>query len=97
MKKIKIIIERGIILQLSFFETDFNLSACIDAYVGKPCEIIHTGKIRLDVCPAMMENTCFRLHCKSCDDKGNDDCDNEDCPWLAHSYYQSKLITWEKL
>jgi len=26
MKKIKIIIERGIMLQLSFFETDFNLS-----------------------------------------------------------------------
>ncbi len=95
--KKEIIFDRKNILSGLGSETDFDLSACIDGYVGKPCEIRYNGKIRLDICDLALENTCFRLHCRSCDDKGNDDCDNDDCPWLAHSYYQSKLISWEKL
>ena len=76
-------------------ETDYDLRTCIDAYVGNGCSMLPNGKIILDM--DEIEDTCFRLHTQSCDDKGNDDCDNDSCPWLKHSYKKSKLIGWEKL
>jgi len=92
---INIIFYRNNILYGMGSETDFPLLACIDSYVGKPCEILNNGKIRLDF--NKEEISCFRIHCRSCCDKGNDDCDHEDCPWLRYKYYPQKFISWEKL
>jgi len=92
---INIIFDRNNILYGMGSETDFPLLACIDSYVGKPCEILNNGKIRLDF--NKEEISCFRIHCRSCCDKGNDDCDHEDCPWLRYKHYPQKFISWDKL
>jgi len=79
-------------IQIGVFDSETKIDS--DDLIGKSCCFDISGKIKLDF--SDREVICFRVHNETCDDKANDDCANS-CPWLRHSYNQTKLLNIEKI